>query len=165
MTSNNSTNNGDKKKGIMDINIMIKSLYSKDTSEAYKILLELEQISEKENFLYNYFDEFVQMIDNEKYDIRVRGYRLLCKQAKWDKGNKINKIIDKILLEIEDEKPIAVRMKLKALEDIVLNKKELNGKIKKKILEMDCSKYKDTMQPLILKDTENILSLINGTGK
>ena len=149
----------------MDINIMIKALYSKDTSEAYKILLELEKISEKENFLYNYFDEFSQMIDNEKYVIRVRGYRLLCKQAKWDKENKIDNIIDKILREIEDEKPTAVRMKLKSLEDIVLNKKELNGKIKKKILKMDCSKYKDTMQPLILKDIENVLNLINKTGK
>jgi hypothetical protein len=154
-----------KKEGTMDISIMIKALYSKDTSEAYKVLLELEEISEKENLLYNYFDEFFQMMENEKYVIRVRGYRLLCKQAKWDKGNKIDKIIDKVLLEIGDEKPTAVRMKLKALENIVLNKKGLNGKIKKKILEMDCSKYKDTMQPLILKDVENILSLINGTGK
>jgi len=149
----------------MDIKIMIKALYSKDTSEAYKILLELEQISEKEKFLYDYFDEFFQMIYNEKYVIRVRGYRLLCKQAKWDKENKINKNIDKILLEMEDVKPTAVRQKLKALKDIVLNKKELNGKIKKKILGMDCSIYKDTMQPLILKDIENVLKIINGTRK
>ena len=48
------------------------------------------------------------MHDDNSY-IRVRGYRLLCKQARWDKLNKINQIIDEILNETEYEKPIAVR--------------------------------------------------------
>jgi len=145
----------------MNIEKMIKVLYSKNVKEAYSILLELEQISEKNNVLYDYTDEFFKMMNDENSYIRVRGYRLLCKQAKWDKFNKINQKIEKILAETEDEKPIAARQKLNALIDIVLNKPELNKKMKQRISSMNISKYKENMRELILNDIENLLKLIN----
>jgi hypothetical protein len=145
----------------MDIEKTINGLYSKDNKEAYKILLELEQISEKDNFLYEFFNDFLQMIYEEKYAIRIRGYRLLCKQAKWDKEDKINRIIDKILIQIEDEKPIAVRQKLQALENVINHKKELNNKIKRKIESINCLKYNESMQSLIHKDIQKLLDIID----
>lgn len=72
---------------------------------------------------------FLEMIDSNKYVIRVRGFRLLCKQAKWDSENKINEKIDKILSKLDDEKPTAVRLKLKAVHDVIIYKKDLNEKI------------------------------------
>lgn len=144
----------------MDIEQMVESLYKKGSKDAYANLLKLEQISESENILYDYFDCFFKMIHDKNYAIRVRGYRLLCKQAKWDTSNKINKVIDKILTQLEDEKPTAVRQKIKALENIISNKKALNKKIKQKLFDIDCSKYKESMQGLISKDIENLLSLI-----
>ena len=148
----------------MEIEKMVKALYGKDAKEAYSILLELEQISEVKDILYGFLDEFFEMLNNENFFIRVRGYRLFCKQAKWDKNNKINKMIDKILLQIEDEKPIAVRQKLTALEDIIQNKPELNKKIGQKIIGIDYSKYKESMQGLIEKDIRTLLELINTKG-
>ena len=144
----------------MNAEKMIRALYDKNAKEAYTALLELEQVSEKNNVLYNYFDEFIEMMHNDNSYIRVRGYRLLCKQAKWDKLNKVNQIIDEILNETEDEKPIAVRQKISALNDIVINKKELNSKIKQKISRINISKYKESMQKLILNDFKKLLKLL-----
>ena len=145
----------------MDTEKMIKTLHSKNTKEAYSILLELEQLSDKNNVLYDYTDEFFKMMHDKNSYIRIRGYRMLCKQAKWDKLNKTNQKIEEIIVETEDEKPIAARQKLIALIDIVLNKPELNKKIKQKISYINISKYKENMQELILKDIENLLKLIN----
>ena len=144
----------------MAIEEKIELLFDKDTSVAYKNLLELERLSEKENTLYDYFDTFLEMIYSDKYVLRVRGYRLLCKQAKWDTENKINNVIDKILLMVEDIKPTAVRQNIKALQDIIVSKTELGDKIRKRLLEIDTFKYKDTMQPLIQKDIEETIALI-----
>jgi hypothetical protein len=144
----------------MDLNLKIEALLGKDTKEAYSNLLLLEQLSETTNKLYHYFYDFFEMIYSEKYAVRIRGYRLLCKQAKWDSENKINAISDELLTHIEDEKPTAIRQKIKSLEDIVPYKKELNDKIKQMVLSIDCSKFKDTMSPLIVKDIQNLVSLI-----
>ena len=93
----------------MNTEKMIRALYDKNAKEAYTVLLELEQLSETNGSLYDYFEEFIKMMHDDNSYIRVRGYRLLCKQARWDKLNKINQIIDEILNETEYEKPIAVR--------------------------------------------------------
>ena len=63
----------------------IKNLYNEDNNSAYKTLLELETITTESNELYNYFNEFLKMLNNEKTFIRVRGFRLICSLAKWDK--------------------------------------------------------------------------------
>jgi hypothetical protein len=144
---------------------IFRALYEKDTSETYQVLLELEKLSEENNSLYNYIDEFFEMIQNEKYIMRVRGYRLLCKQAKWDTENKVNHIIDTLLIQIEDEKQTAIRQKLKALEDVAKHKMELHQKIKQKITNIDCSKYRDTMQGLIAKDITHLLAIIDEGNK
>ena len=75
--------------------------------------------------------------------------------------NNINKNIDKILLELDSEKPTEVRQYLSAIKDIVKYKKELNLKIKEKLLSMNYLRYKDSMQGLIFKDIEEVLKLIN----
>lgn len=144
----------------MVIEEKIELLFDKDTSVAYKNLIELEGLSEEENTLYDYIDTFLEMMYSDKYVLRVRGYRLLCKQAKWDTENKIDNVIDKILLKVEDIKPTAVRQNIKALQDIIVAKKELGDKIRKKLLEIDIFKYKDTMQSLIQKDIEETIALI-----
>lgn len=139
----------------------INMLYDKDTKESYQNLLELEELSKTSNELYQYIDNFFEMINHEKYAIRTRGYRMFCEQTKWDIDNKINENIDKLLLEIKDEKPTAVRQKLQSLQNVILCKKELQSKIKQSVLKLDTSEYKDTMRPLIEKDIENILKLID----
>lgn len=144
----------------MQIEEKIETLYDKDIKEAYQNLKDLEKLSEEQNVLYSYFDEFLQMIDSTKYVIRVRGFRLLCKQAKWDINNKINQEIDKILVVLDEEKPTALRQYLQAIKDIILYKKELQEKIKENLLAINYLKYKDSMQSLIFKDISEVLNII-----
>jgi hypothetical protein len=144
----------------MELSSKIAMLYDKDSSAAYKSLQELEMISNTEDTLYPYFDEFLDMLGNGKYLIRVRGFRLLCKQAKWDTENKIDREIDTVLQAVDDEKPTAVRQKLKAMEDVARYKKALRGKIKNKALSIHDLPFKDTMHGLIQKDVQSLLQVM-----
>jgi len=145
----------------VEISDKIKLLYDKGTSVSYTNLLELEEISECDNTLYSYLNEFIAMLKSEKYVIRVRGFRLLCKQAKWDIDDKINEVIIEILFAVNDEKPTAVRQALQYLTYIVLNKRELVGIIKEAVLSIDCSRFKDTMRPLIEKDIQTLIKVMD----
>ena len=135
----------------------IKKLYNEDNNSAYKTLLELEIITTESNELYNYFNEFLNMLNNEKTFIRVRGFRLICSLAKWDNENKINKNIDIILKELEDEKGTSVRQCLEKLNLILMHKIELTDIIENKVRNLELSKYKESMQFLIKKDIDYIL--------
>ena len=135
----------------------IENLYNEDNNSAYKTLLELETMTTESNELYNYFNELLKMLNNEKTFIRVRGFRLICSLAKWDNENKINKNIDIILKELEDEKGTSVRQCLEKLNLILMYKIELTDIIENKVRNLDLSKYKESMQTLIRKDIDYIL--------
>ena len=129
----------------------VKNLYNEDNNSAYKTLLELETITTESNDLYNYFDEFLKMLNNDKTFIRV------CCLAKWDNENKINNNIDVILKELEDEKGTSVRQCLEKLNLILMYKIELTDVIDNKVRNLDLSNYKESMQSLIKKDIDYIL--------
>lgn len=145
----------------MNLDFMLETLDDKDTSQAFENLKELELISDKSNILYPYLNTFTEMVSSKKYVVRVRGFRLFCKQAKWDINNIINKNLDSVLTILNDDKPTAVRQALTALQDVVLHKKELQNIIKDKVLSIDYLRYKDTMHGLISKDIQNLLEIIN----
>ena len=139
---------------------LIQNLYNSDNKIAYNTLKELAKLSEQNNDVYKYFDTFVEMLDNENSYIRTRGIILISNNARWDCDNKINKIIDKFLLHIEDDKPITSRQCIKSLENIIKYKKELIPIVKEKLLAINYLKYEDSMQSLIFKDVEEILKLV-----
>lgn len=134
----------------------IKNLYNKDNNIAYKALLELETMATESNELYNYFNEFLEMLNNEKTFVRVRGFRLICSLAKWDNENKINKKIDIIMKELEDENGTSVRQCLEKLSLILMYKIELTNIIKNKVRNLDLSQYKESMKSLIQKDISRL---------
>lgn len=139
----------------------VKMLYHKDASEAYAVLRELEALSDEGDSLYSLMDNFLAMLRSDQYVIRVRGFRLLCKQAKWDRENRINGAIDRILAALHDEKPTAVRQMLQYLECVVPYKEELAGKIREAALAVDITAFKDTMRPLIEKDIKRLMEVID----
>lgn len=57
--------------------------------------------------------------------IRCRGFRLLCKQTRWDENGTINGCLERALTILESEKPTAVRRALAALPEAVPYKREL----------------------------------------
>ena len=61
----------------------IDKLYDREDRIAYKVLLELETEVTESNELYNYFNDLLNMLKNEKSFVRVRAFRLICALAKF----------------------------------------------------------------------------------
>ena len=135
-------------------------LYDKDDKVAYKVLLELETEVTESNELYNYFNDLLNMLKNEKSFVRVRAFRLICALAKWDNENKIENNFDLILKELDDNTSTSVRQCLGKLNLILIYKPNLSGKVENKLKQLDLTKYKESMQSLIKKDIDSILKNI-----
>lgn len=153
------------KKNTDKIALLIPMLEEKDIPSAYKALQELEQISDETGAIYVYIEKFINMISSDKYVVQVRGFRLFCKQAKWDRDNIINENLDTALYILNDEKPTAVRQALAALSDVVRYKPDLRETVKKAVSNINYLRYKDTMHNLIAKDIQGVLSSIKEVGQ
>lgn len=145
-----------------DIEKLIEGVFCKDNKYAYQCFQELERQSEQSDVIYRYFDIFSEMIDNDNSYVRSRGLLLISANAKWDRDNKIDEIIDKYLKHIQDVKPITARQCIKALPNIALHKPELKQDIIFALHNANTSLYTDSMQPLVERDiSENLKKMIN----
>ncbi|MDL2294684.1 hypothetical protein LJC60_08695 [Ruminococcaceae bacterium OttesenSCG-928-D13] len=149
----------------MEIEGQIASLYTKDTSTAYANLQALEALSQQADTLYPHLGEFIGMLQSGQYVVRVRGFRLLCLQARWDRDGVIDREIDAILAALGDEKPTAVRQMLQYLKFMLPYKMALYGKIGNAVRAIDLSRFKDTMAPLIMNDMDDLLQAIEAQKK
>ena len=131
--------------------------YGKETWDIWRKFQEIESSIDESKLLYEFFDDIKKMLLDEKSYIKMRGFRIICKLSKWDNDNKINNIIDILLQVLDDEKPTIVRQCLSSLNNLLLYKIDLSEKVENKLKNMDLSKYKDTMKPLIKKDIDFIL--------
>lgn len=105
-------------------------------------------------------DKLADMIDSDNSYIRTRGLTLIAYNAKWDKDNKIDEIIDEYLKHIEDVKPITARQYIKLLPMIEKNKPKLKEDIVSALQKADISIYVGGMQSLVYKDIQNSLAEI-----
>lgn len=135
-------------------------LFDKNNSIAYKALQALQKECEESDKIYCYMDKLADMIDSDNSYIRTRGLILIAYNAKWDRDNKIDEIIDEYLKHIEDVKPITARQCIKLLPLIAKNKPELKSDIVSALKKADISIYVDSMQPLVCKDIQNSLAEI-----
>ena len=135
-------------------------LFDKNNNIAYNALEELQKESEKTDRVYPYLDRLNDMLDSDNSYIRTRGLTLIAYNAKWDKNNKIDEIIDEYLKHIEDVKPITARQCIKLLPMIAKNKPELKCDIVFALQKADISIYADSMQSLVCKDIQNSLAEI-----
>ena len=144
----------------MDMEFLMSMLTAKDTKQAYGALLELEHLSEESDDLYPYTERFAEMAGDRAWAVRCRGFRLFCKQVRWDEAGVIDRNLDRALTILEDEKPPAVRQALAALLDVVPYKRELWLAVRQRVEAMDLSRYKDSMAPLIEKDIQRLLEVM-----
>ena len=135
-------------------------LFDKNNSTAYKALQALQKECEESDKIYCYMDKLADMIDSDNSYIRTRGLILIAYNAKWDRDNKIDEIIDEYLKHIEDVKPITARQCIKLLPLIAKNKPELKSDIVSALKKADISICADSMQPLVCKDIQNSLAEI-----
>ena len=142
----------------MDVEELMVLLTDKDKQQAYGALQAFERISEQSDVLYSYTRQFAAMVKSEQYMLRVRGFRLFCKQARWDKEEVIDETIVQVLTILQDEKPTAVRQALAALQEVVGYKPALWEPIGKAVGSVDVYRYKDSMRSLLEKDMQALLA-------
>ena len=144
-----------------NISELVNGLFDKNDKAAYKCLKELISASEQDNGVYQFFDTFADMIDNENSYVRTRGLLLISANAKWDTDYKIDEIIDKYLCHIVDDKPITARQCIKALPDIAKYKPNLVDDIRTALNKANPQQYAESMQSLVYNDIRAALKTIN----
>lgn len=140
---------------------LIEALNSKKELDSYFLLNRVYEINKENSTYYSYFDEFLKMIEGKTSFSRMRGVGLCSSLAKWDKDNKIDQNLEKILSLLKDEKPTTVRVTITCLIDILKVKPYLSKEIENGLKEIDLSKYKESMSHLIEKDVIHIKNVIN----
>lgn len=146
----------------MQVNIeeTFELLFDKNNQVAYKALQKLQEESGETDCVYPYMDRLSNMLDSDNSYIRTRGLTLLAYNAKWDKDNKIDEIIDQYLRHITDDKPITARQCIKLLPIVAKYKPELRTDILSALHKANISVYDDSMQPLVFKDIQKALKEI-----
>lgn len=135
----------------------LNELLSSDNNKAFSALGYLELECTKNDSLYQYFDFFLDLIKHEKSFVRIRGFRMICALAPWDRDNKIGNNIDTILSELDDKSGTAIRQCLKYVTIILLYKPELSDALLEKLNRFNYSDYKESMASLIKRDIDDII--------
>lgn len=129
-----------------------------DNKQAYQCLKQLERESSQSAVVYPFFDIFVGMLKNTNSYIRTRGIILIAANSKWDVDYKIDEIIDIYLKYIADDKPITARQCIKGLPVIAKYKPDLKQDIENALQRANPTRYKDSMQSLVMKDIQKALT-------
>ncbi len=144
----------------VDVGETFELLFEKRNAVAYRALQDLQRKSEETDCVYAYMDRLSDMLENDNSYIRTRGLTLIAYNARWDRDNKIDEIIDGYLKHITDVKPITARQCIKLLPMIAKDKPELRNDICSTLERADLSFYDDSMQPLVYKDIQKALKEI-----
>lgn len=148
-----------------ELSELMTMMEGKDTAEGYKALQRLERISDETGALYPYTGRFLNMVSDPRYAVRVRGFRLFCRQARWDKEGRVDRGLPAALDILGDEKPTAVRQALAALRELAPYKPQLWPELRRAASALDFMQYKDSMQGLILKDIRALLEVMDDGDK
>lgn len=145
-------------------NNIIAKLTAKDDKYACAIADMIIEESMESDEWYEYFDDFVTLLNHSKSLVRNRALYILAANAQWDEENRFDAIISDYLTHITDEKPITARQCIKALAQIGEAKPQYIPKILTCLREADLTRYKDSMRPLIerdIRETEGKLTNLN----
>ncbi len=94
---------------------IIAKLTAKDDKYACAIADKIISESQDTDEWYEYFDDFVSLLNYPKSLVRNRVLYILAANAQWDDENRFDAILNDYLAHIIDEKPITARQCIKAL--------------------------------------------------
>ena len=140
---------------------IINKLTAKDDKFACAIADKIIAESRETDAWYEYFDAFASLLSHPKSLVRNRALHILAANAQWDEENRFDAILPEFLRHVTDEKPITARRCIQTLAQVGLAKPQYIPQILDCFRDVDLSKYKDSMRPLIEKDmvaTEDILN-------
>lgn len=137
----------------MNIQKLIAALVKKNDKEAYESLLALTDISRDNDSVAGHWEDFAQMLKNEKSYERIRGATLLAVNARWMGEVQVRRFLPQYLALTTDEKPVTARKALEGLHEILRAHPELAPEVREHLADNDYSVYKDSMRTLLEKDT------------
>ncbi|MPM43003.1 hypothetical protein SDC9_89675 [bioreactor metagenome] len=135
-------------------------LIDKDAKSACAYADKLAAESRESDHFYPYLDDFAALLNHKNSLVRNRAISILAANARWDSENRYDALIDEFLSHVTDEKPITARQCIQALPEIGLVKPNLILQIRAALENADLTGYRDSMQPLILKDIVSALQKI-----
>lgn len=135
-----------------EIKELVNGLRNQDHNYAYQCLKQLEEECGRSD---------TEMLHEPNSYVRTRGIILIAANAKWDKDNRIDEIIDEVLMHVMDEKPVTARQCIKVLPQIATYKHHLAECIIDALETANPQRHKSSMQTLICKDIQNALESIN----
>lgn len=139
---------------------LTEALQDKDNNNAYALSRDIAAKSAASNEYYSVFDEFAGLLTAKSSYVRTRGFALCCAQARWDEEGKLKTAFPAMLALLHDEKPTVVRQCIGALREVALYRPEMCGDIKAGLETIDLTRYKDSVSPLIRKDADELLKLL-----
>ena len=131
---------------------IINKLTAKDDKFACALADKIIVESRECDTWYEYFDAFASLLNHPKSLVRNRALHILAANARWDVENRFDAILPEFLTHVTDEKPITARQCIQALAQVGLAKPQYIPQILDCFHNVDLSKYKDSMRPLIEKD-------------
>ena len=144
----------------MDINSLLRELQDKDHTVAYAALKKLLELNENSDELYCHYPLFSALLTSNNSYVRTRGFTLIAANAQWDRENKIENDIDKILSFLSGKKPLEVRQCIKALAQIGKSKRSLRKKIIDALSRVDTTKFSSSLAPLLKRELDEAFKFI-----
>ena len=141
---------------------LVQALRDKDHNYGWACFKKLQEKSLSSAAVYQYFDEFAAMLEDKNSYVKNRALLLIAANARWDKKGKTDQIIEIYLNLLADEKPVTVRQCIQALPEIIKHRPHLKKLVLSALKKIKLQEYKESMQPLLAKDLENALALIEG---
>lgn len=144
-----------------EIEVCLSRLTDKDAAAAYAWAQNIAGESRKSRRWYEYVEAFAALLRHKNSLVRNRAISILAANARWDTEDKYPLLLDELLAHVTDEKPITARQCIQALPEIAEARPDLAERIRAALENADLSSYRDSMQPLILKDIMSALSRLS----
>jgi hypothetical protein len=148
-----------------DLSQLVELLSEKDDRVRYQALLMLQNRSALFDDVYPFWDVFREKLMNENSYQRSIGLLLIADNVRWDKDGRFDRVVDRYLSLLGDEKPITIRQCIQALGRIVPHKKHLQGKIAAAIMAIDIASIRETMRKSVLLDILGVLAVARRQGE
>ena len=142
------------------MNEIILKLRDKDDKAAYEYSKLLGAESAESDKYLPMIPQFADMLEDKSSYVRARGFILICNQARWAKDGQIADVFDRMRVLLYDSKPTVVRQCLLALHEVVLYRSEMAEMIIDAVNQIDVSKYKESMSPLIKKYIDELMKVL-----
>ena len=142
---------------MMDTEELIAQLTGKDAVAACAFADRIIHESRESDRWYLFFNDIAALLRHKNSLVRNRAIFILAANARWDAAGKLDAAIDQFLAHVTDEKPITARQCIKALPEIAAVKPNLIPQIRTALENAALTAYRDSMQPLILKDIVSAL--------